>query len=205
VKKQLMMVGMIASTFGLLAPRSGYAEIIAADASGPGGTVHNLSINTLVNFHDAVGFYADYTSRAGINVDVTVDSPGIYYVGYVNITNDTSSAFPSFYAYLTSSPAGSVIAGASYSSSTFSNGVTFSPPAAATSVSFNGPPGIGPGGDSTSLYVILYIPPTAMGTQSFDVLLTPVGVPEPSSFVVGLLGAIPLVVFGARRVRHTSA
>jgi hypothetical protein len=197
-----MMVGMIVTTFGFLAAPPGYAEIISASAAGPGGTVHNLAIHTLVNLNDGVGFYADYTSLAGINVNVTVDGPGIYYVGYVNITNDTSSAFPSFYAYLNSAPAGSVLGGASYSASTFSNGVTFSPPADPTSVSFNGPPGIGPNGDSTSLYAQIYIPPTATGTQSFGVLLTPTAVPEPSTFLVGLIGAMPLIGYGARRPRQ---
>ncbi len=196
--KRLIMVGMIASTFGILAARPGYAEIVSASAGGPGGTVRNLQIQTLVSLDDSVGFYADYTSRAGIDVNVTIDGPGIYYVGYVNITNDTSSAFSSFYAYLDSAPTGSALGSASYANSAFMNGVTFSPSGLPTSVSFNGPPGIGPNGDSTSLYVGIYIPPTATGTQSFEVILTPTAIPEPSTFVLGLIGAIAGLGHGAR-------
>ena len=176
--KRLMMVALIALTFGFLGARPGYAEITYVAVSGPGGSVRNLAIDTLVNFHDAVGFYADYTAQAAIDVNVTVDGPGIYYVGYVNIANDTTSTFPSFYAYLDSAPTGSVIGLVSWSSATFGSGVTGSPPDAPTSVAFNGPPGIEIG-DSTSLYVGVYIPPADTGTQTFEVILTPTAVPEP--------------------------
>ncbi len=92
--KRLKAAGLIASTLGLLAARPGHAEIVSVTTSGSGGTVRNLMIDTEVNRNDGVGFYADYTSKGAIDVNVTVDSPGIYYVGYANITNDTSSSFP---------------------------------------------------------------------------------------------------------------
>jgi hypothetical protein len=199
--KRLMMVGLLAAAFGFLAARPGYAGIVSVTTSGAGGTVHNLAIDTLVNFHDAVGFYADFTSQGGIDVNVTVDGPGIYYVGYVNITNDTTSTFSTFYAYLLAEPPGSVIGLTSYSGGTFGGGPTYTPPDAPTSVAFNGPPGIGVG-DSTSLYVGVYIPPADTGTQSFQVLLTPTAVPEPSSIVLGLIGALASIGVGPLRVRR---
>jgi hypothetical protein len=194
--KRLMMIGLTALTFGFVAARPGYADIVSVNTSGSGGSVRNLMIDTMVNFHDAVGFYADYTSLAGINVNVTVDGPGIYYVGYVNITDDTTNAFPSFYAYLTDAPTDSVIGLASYSNATFGDGISGSP----TSVAFNGPPGLAIG-DSTSLYVGVVIPQADTGTQTFTVILTPTALPEPSSLVLGLIGTVAGLGYGARRVR----
>jgi PEP-CTERM motif len=51
-----------------------------------------------------------------------------------------------------------------------------------------------------SLFVGIYIPPTATGTQTFQVILTPTAVPEPSSLVLGLIGANAGIGYGARQL-----
>ena len=201
--KRLMMVGLIASTFGVVGGRPGYAQITSVTVDAPGNLVPYLQIDSLVNYDDAVAFKAYYLTPAAVDFDVTVAGPGIYYVGYGYIENDTTATFPSFYGYLDSAPAGSVIGLASYSPSTFGNGVSGSPPDAPTSITFNGPPGLGVG-DGTSLYVGIYIPPADTGTQTFELALTPTAasVPEPSSLVLGLIAGLAMGFgYGTHRIK----
>jgi hypothetical protein len=89
---------------------------------------------------------------------------------------------------------------ASWDGEVFNNGTSFIP-AVATEVSFNGPPGIGPG-DSTSLGVGFYIPSSVTGPQTFEVLLTPTAVPEPSTWAMILVGLAGLAYAGSWRSRN---
>jgi hypothetical protein len=199
---RLMRAGILVSTLGIMSAQHATAGIIGASASGPGGSVTNLAIETTVTTDDSIEFDANYTSRAPIDFFLTLNGTGSYFIGtpFGSITNSTSSSFPSFYAIAVSLPAGSLFNGASFSDGTFSNGVTFTPPFPDTTlITFNGPPGI-LAGDTTDLAVAFTI--NASGPQSVEFALTPTVIPEPSTFTLGLIGAITSLGYCARRFRR---
>jgi hypothetical protein len=198
---------LLISMSGLLA-RPASAEIVSVNASGPGGAVSSLTIDTTFTTNDSVSFEATYTSATRIVLTLTVDGSGNYFIGAPlgTITNDTGASFPSFYALLVGAPAGVDLVEASWNSDAFSNGVVFGPASPdTTEVTFNGPPGIGAGA-STSLGVGFTIPGSVAGSQTFEVVLTPsvASVPEPSTFVLGLIGALGLAE-AARRSRRPAS
>lgn len=206
--RSLIRAAIIASALAALPARAGFAQdqgeitgVVSNGAETPPGPiiVQNLSIDTLQNFHDEVMFNSYFLAPATLDFTVTVSGPGMYYVGYGSLENDTNYSgpgvgFPSIEADLLNAPAGSFIGGASYSLSAFSNYVTQTSP---TSLTFNGPPGI-PVGDATSLYVIVGI--TASGQQTFD--LTLASVPEPSTLVLCLSAAAAGLGYAASRRRR---
>jgi PEP-CTERM motif len=63
-------------------------------------------------------------------------------------------------------------------------------------VAFNGPPGLG-AGNSTDIEVIISVP--SSGPETFEVVLTPTAVPEPSTWAMMLLGFAGLGYAGYRR------
>jgi hypothetical protein len=150
-------------------------------ASGPGGTVSSLQIDTTFTTDDSVNFDATYTSPTRIVLTLSVDGTGNYFIGLPDgaVTNDTGASFASFHALLVGALAGATFNQASWVSGTFSNGTTFTPPFPdTTQVTYNGPPGIGVG-DTTMLGVGFSIP--VSGPQTFEVVLTPTvaSVPDP--------------------------
>jgi hypothetical protein len=197
-----MQFGVLALTFGVLCNRQASAgSITSVSASGPGGTVTDLVIDSSpFGTDDSVGFKANYTALAPIDFTMNISGSGSYYLGIAagDIINSTSSAFPNFYANLLSGPAGTVTNGAGWETSVFSNGVTFSPPLSPTSVTFLGPPGIPVGGD-TLIYVAFQTTAASAGTVAIS--LSPSPVPEPSTFALGLIGAIGCLGYCARRFR----
>lgn len=203
--RRLMHVGVLVSTFGILCVQYASAGMItAASASGPGGTVTNRAIDSFASTDDSVRFDANYTALAPINFNLTIDGPGQYYLGLGVgfITNSTTSLFGSFDADLVTAPAGSTFDASGWDGAVFSNGATMSPPFPnATSVTFNGPPGLGPNA-TTDLYVGFLI--TAGGSNSVQIAMTPSVsfVPEPSTFALGLIGAIGSVGYWACRCRR---
>ena len=162
----------------------------------------SLAIDTLFNTDNSVSFDATYTSAAQIVLTLTVNGSGDYFIGAPgNITNSTSASFPSFFALLVGAPAGATFDKSSWDGSVFSNGTVLSPPFPnSTETTFNGPPGIG-AGDSTTLGVGFSIPASAVGPQTFEVVLTPsvASVPEPSTWAMMLLGFAGLGFTGYRR------
>ena len=199
---RLAIATLLISMSGLLA-RPASAEITAVSASGPGGTVSGLAIDTMFNTDDSVSFDATYTSAARIVLTLTVNGSGDYFIGgpVETITNDTGATFPSFFALLVGAPAGATFNESSWNGSVFSNGTVLSPPFPdATEVTFNGPPGIG-AGNSTELGVGFIIPASAVGSQTFEVELTPsvASVPEPSTWAMMLIGFAGLCFAGYRR------
>jgi PEP-CTERM motif len=201
--RRLICMGILVPAFGILLAGHASAGFTGASASGPGGTVTNLGITTIFTTDDTVLFDANYTAAAPIEFFLTLDGAGNYFVGESqtpDVTNSTSSAFPSFYAYLVSAPAGSTFNEASWDGAAFSNGTTFTPPFPnTTTVTFSGPPGI-VAGASTRLGVGFSI--SASGPQTVELVLTPTAVPEPSTFTLGLIGAIASLGYGARRIRR---
>jgi hypothetical protein len=200
--RRLICVGILVSAFGILFARHASAGFTGASASGPGGTVTNLAIETTFTTDDSIQFDANYTAAAPIDFFLTLDGTGSYFVGapFGGVTNSTSSTFPSFYAYLVSAPAGTLFNEASWNSGTFSNGVTFTPPFPNTTlITFNGPPGI-LAGATTDIGVGFSI--SASGPQTVEFVLTPTAIPEPSTFTLGLIGAIASLGYGARRFRR---
>ena len=87
----------------------------------------NIAIETTFTTDDSVQFDANYTANAPINFILTLNGTGNYFLGapFGNVTNSTSSTFPSFYAYLVSAPAGSTFNESSWDDSRFSNGTIF--------------------------------------------------------------------------------
>ncbi len=200
--RRLIGVGILVSAFGILFARHASAGFTGASASGPGGTVTNLAIETTFTTDDSIQFDANYTAAGPIDFFLTLNGTGNYFVGapFGNITNSTSSTFPSFYAFLVSAPAGSTFNEASWQGATFSNGTTFIPPfPMTTTVTFNGPPGL-VAGATTSIGVGFSI--SASGPQTVEIVLTPTAIPEPSTFTLGLIGAIASLGYGARRFRR---
>jgi PEP-CTERM motif len=178
------------------------AGITSYTISGTGGTVSDPHIATLFSTNDSLDFTsANYTSLAPINFEVNVDSPGYYAVGYGGVAMDsTTSAFPSFYGYLSNAPAGSVINQAFSYDPIYPN-VSFAPPLNPTSVIWSGPPGLMPGQASDIGFVVII---TGTGPQSFDVTFTPVAqvVPEPSTLLLSGIAAIAGLGAWARRRRR---
>lgn len=183
--------------------RQASADITAVTASGPGGSVTDLAIATDFSPHDSVQFKAVFTSAAPITFDLTIDGPGGYIVGYPlqDVTNSTATPFPSFYAYQLDAQAGSTFYAGSYNVHAFSSGVTFAPPFPnATTVRFDGPPGLGIG-ETTNIGVEFEI--NAPGSRTVEVVLTPVAmsVPAPSALTLVLIGAVACLGHRARRPR----
>ena len=197
--RKLMALGTLALALASASTRPARGDITAVSSSGPGGTVSNLGITTTFSANDSVQFDANFTSLAPIDLTLTVNGPGMYFVGapFGFITNSTSEAFPSFYAYMVGPPAGTLFDEASWQDAVFSNGVSFLPPFPnTTEILFSGPPGLGVG-DTTSIGVGFQI--TATGTNTLDIVLSPVPVPEPSSLVLGLIGAVTGLGYGSSR------
>jgi hypothetical protein len=202
--RRLICVGFLVPAFGILLAGHASAGFTGASASGPGGTVSSLAIETTFTTDDSIQFSAIYTANAPIDFFLTLNGTGNYFIGapFGNVTNNTSSIFPSFYAVLVSAPAGTTFNESTWENGTFSNGTSLTPPFPnATTTTFNGPPGITPG-STTDLGVGFSI--SASGPQTVEVVLTPVAaasVPEPSTFTLGLIGAIA-IGYCARRFRR---
>ena len=98
--RRLMCVGIFVPAFGILFAGYASAGFTGASASGPGGTVTNLAIGTTFSTDDSIQFDANYTSLAPIDFFLTLNGTGSYFLGapFGNVTNSTSSTFPSFYA-----------------------------------------------------------------------------------------------------------
>jgi hypothetical protein len=165
----------------------------------PTPLVENLSITTLQNLNDSVFFDAYLFSSGPLEFDVTVDGPGTYYIGNGRIFNVTDNFGPGFgftglEGSLQNAPTGSVIGAVSYDDH-FSSVTLINP----TTVTFNGPPGI-PVEESAGFYVAVDI--TGSGPQTFDFVLTPLTVPEPSSLVLGLISAVAGLGYAACRRRR---
>ena len=202
--RRLTCVGILVSAFSSLFATHASAGFTSVSASGPGGTATNLAITTTFTTNDTINFDANYTSPAPIDFFLTLNGAGNYFVSdNVNdITNSTSSAFPSFYAFLVNAPAGTTFNESSWEGAVFSNGTTIAPPYPnATSTTFMGPPGLAAGA-STIIGVGFLI--SASGPQSVELILTPtpLSVPEPSTFTLGLIGAIAGLGYHARRSRR---
>jgi hypothetical protein len=188
--RRVICVGILASAFGSLLAGQASAGFTGASASGPGGTVTNIAIETTFSTDDSVQFDANYTSPGPIDFFLTLNGTGDYFLGapFGNITNSTGTTFSSFFAYLVSAPAGSTLDEASYDGSNFTNGVSFTPPFPnVTLITFNGPPGIAPG-VTTQIGVGFVI--NASGPQTVEIVLTPTSIPEPSTFMLGVIGVI---------------
>jgi hypothetical protein len=197
--RRLLCAGMLVSAFGVPFARNASAQITAVNASGPGGTVTDLAFTS-----DNIQYSADYTSRAEIDFFITVSGPGTYDVGFpiANVTNSTGSLFSSFYAYLVDAPAGSTFNSAGWNSNVFSNDPIFIPPFPnTTELLYSGAPGLA-AGDTTIISAGFQIPAADSGTQSVEVILTPAAIPEPSSFVLGLIGTIAGLGYCVRRFRR---
>jgi PEP-CTERM motif len=207
---RLAIATLLISMSGLLA-RPASAEITSVSASGPGGTVSSLVIDTTFNTDDSVSFDATYTSAARIVLTLTLNGSGDYFIGPepsgVTITNDTSASFPLFHALLVGAPTGVTFNEASWFPDVFSGGAGFIPSIFnATEVTFFGPPGIG-AGDSSVLNLGILIPDSVTGSQTFEVVLTPsvASVPEPSTWAMMLLGFVGLGYAGYRASRKSAA
>jgi hypothetical protein len=187
-----LSIRQIALTAAVLTSIAAYAraEITSYTIGGAGGTVSDPHIATLINTNDSLDFtIANYTSLAPINFEVNVDGPGYYYVGYGGVAMDsTTSAFPSFYGYLSNAPTGSVLNEA-FSYDLIYPNVSFAPLLSPTSVTWSGPPGLMPG-QATDIGVGVQI--TGSGPESFEVSFTPVAqaVPEPSTLLLSGIAAI---------------
>jgi hypothetical protein len=201
--RRLIRVGILASAFGILLAGHASAGFTGASASGPGGTVTNLAIETTFSTDDSIQFDANYTSPGPIDFFLTLNGTGSYFLGapFGNITNSTSSTFPSFYAYLVSAPAGSTFFESSWEGAVFSSGTSFTPPFPNTTlVTFNGPPGLAVGA-TTDIGVGFVI--NASGPQTVEIVLTPTSIPEPSTFILGVIGVIAAGLgHGVRRFRR---
>jgi hypothetical protein len=200
--RRLICMGFLVPAFGVLLAGQASAGFTGASASGPGGTVTNLAIETTFSTDDSIQFDANYTSPGPIDFFLTLNGSGDYFVGspFGNITNSTGSTFPSFYAYLVSAPAGSTFNESSWDGAVFNNGTTISPPFPnSTLVTFNGPPGLTPG-STTQIGVGFSI--SASGPQTVEIVLTPTAGPEPSTFALGLIGVIAGLGQCVRRLRR---
>jgi hypothetical protein len=200
--RRLMCVGIFVPAFGILFAGYASAGFTGASASGPGGSVTNLAIETTFNTDDSIQFDANYTSLAPIDFFLTLNGTGDYFIGapFGGITNSTSSTFSSFYAYLVNAPAGSTFNESGWEGTVFSGGTSLSPPFPnATLTTFHGPPGLLAGG-STDIGVGFSI--SASGPQTVEVVLTPTTIPEPSTLTLGLIGAIASLGYCARRFRR---
>jgi hypothetical protein len=198
-------LAMVVLTLGAVcAGRASAGMITSASASGPGGTVSNLTIDTANTTDDAVTFHADYTADAPIHFTLNISGAGTYFVGFTfgNVTNSTGSTFANFYAYLESGPSGSELDEASYNTSVFQS-VTFVPDINPTEIIFNGPPGLADS-DTTNIYVAFTTTQTGPATVMVALTPTPLATaaPEPATIVLGLTGAIGCLGFSTRRRRR---
>jgi hypothetical protein len=193
---RLVVPVLLISVSGLLAAPASAEMITSVSAAGPGGTVSSLAIETTFLGANAVQFDANYTSPAPIVFTLTVDGSGDYFIGvpFGDITNCTGASFPSFFALLMGAPAGVMFDGAGGDPAVFSNFTHFPP--STSEVAFNGPPGLG-AGNSTDIEVIISVP--SSGPETFEVVLTPTAVPEPSTWAMMLLGFAGLGYAGYRR------
>ncbi len=110
MRQSLAVAVLTALSTGIVSPAS--AAIVSVSSSGSGGIASNLTIGTAANPGDLLGFTADFTATAEIELDLTLsaDTINTYYVGNPpddTITNDTNAPFTSFYLYLVGLPAGS--------------------------------------------------------------------------------------------------
>jgi PEP-CTERM motif len=195
MRRRLAAAVLLISVCGLLAAPAS-AQITSVSAAGPGGTVSSLAIgSTFFGTDDSIQFDANYTSPAPIVFTLTVDGSGDYFIGvpFGDITNGTGGSFPSFFAFLMGAPAGVAFDGAGWDPAVFSSGTNFPP--STSEVALNGPPGLG-AGNSTGIEVFVSVP--SSGLETFEVVLTPVAVPEPSTWAMLALGFAGLA-FTARR------
>jgi hypothetical protein len=190
---RLIRMGIVVSAVGVL---------FAGHASA-GITGVSLAIETTFSTDDSVQFNANYTANAGIDLFITLNGTGNYFIGapFGGITNSTSSTFPNFYAFLVNAPAGTTFNESSWEGAIFSGGTSINPPFPnASETVFHGPPGIVPNG-STDIGVGFTV--SASGPQTLEIILSPLAsVPEPSSFTLALIGAIAAGYCARRSRRH---
>jgi hypothetical protein len=173
--------------------------ITAVSTSGPGGTVTNLVIDKNVSTADSVSFDANFTSAAQIDFTLSVTGSGIYFLGVATggITNSTSSAFPNFYAFLVSAPTGSTFTEAGFEFNAFSNAALSPPFPNSTEIIYEGPPGLAAG---ATTFINLGFQITVDSPGTVEIALSPI--PEPSTFALGVIGAIGCLAYWARRFRR---
>ncbi len=206
----LIRAGMLASALGALLTTPGLAQTqgqitsvttngTTAGAMPPTPYLPILSITNFQNLNDSVFFDAYLFTPGSLDFNVTVSGPGEYFIGngrVFNVTDfngpGTGIGFIGLEATLLNAPAGSGI-GQIITDPQSYTGFTLNSP---TSVTFNGPPGI-PVEESAFFNVGYDI--TGSGPETFEVVLTPLTVPEPSTLVLGLIGAVAGLGYAARR------
>ena len=166
----------------------------------------NPNITTTFTYGDTLTYTdVNFTSLAPINFNLSVDSPGEYFLGPGGLmTNSTTSPFTSFYGYVFEAPAGSAPNFVSFTpSGQFFSLITLLPDPA--SIILSGPPGLATG-QSTTAYLGFDI--TGTGAQSFQIILSPVAlaVPEPSTLVLsGIAAIVALGVWAGLRSTNCKA
>jgi hypothetical protein len=213
MRHSLIRTGMFTLALGVLLARPGFAqpqgEITNVTTNGtsiampPTPFLPTLSITSLVNANDSVFFNAYLFTTGSLDFDVTVSGPGMYFIGNGRVFNSTDYAGPGtgvdfigLEATLENAPAGSQIGSYERDPNSYASATLVSP----TTIIFNGPPGI-PVEESAFFNVGYAI--TGSGPQTFEVVLTPQIVPEPSTLVLGLIGAVTgLGYLASRRGRR---
>ena len=205
----LIRTVLLASALGVLLARPGFAqpqgEITNLTSNGtaapmpPTPAVPTLSITSLVNRNDSAFFDAYLFTTGSLDFNVTVSGPGTYYIGNGRIFNatdymgsGTGIGFMGLEATLLNAPAGSGIGPIETDPQHFT-GFTLN---SLTSITFNGPPGI-PVEESAFFNVGYNI--TGSGPETFEVVLSPLAVPEPSTLVLGFIAAAAGLGYAARR------
>jgi hypothetical protein len=210
MRLSLIRAGMFAVALGVLLARPGFAqdqgEITNVTTNGttdspspPTPFLPTLSITTIQNRNDSVFFNAYLFTTGSLDFNVTVSGPGTYFIGNGRVFNVTDFAgpgtgigFSGLEATLENAPAGSQIGSYERDPQSYASATLINP----TTIVFNGPPGI-PIEQSAFFNVGYNI--TGSGPQTFEVVLTPQGVPEPSTLVLGLISAVAGLGYAARR------
>ena len=214
MRLSLIRAAMFALALGVLLARPGFAQTQGqiTDVTTNGTTtgppmpplplVLNLSITNIQNRNDSVAFDAYLFSTGPLDFNVTVSGPGMYFIGNGRVFNVTDFAgpgtgidFSGLEATLENAPAGSQIGSYERDPKSYASATVINP----TTIVFNGPPGI-PVEQSAFFNVGYDI--TGSGPQTFEVVLAPQTVPEPSTLVMGLIAAVAGLGFAARRRRR---
>jgi hypothetical protein len=213
MRLSLLRTATFAMALGLLLSRPGFAQPqgqitniatngTTASAMPPTPFLPILSITTIQNLNDSVFFDAYLFTTGTLDFTVTVSSPGTYFIGngrVFNVTDyngpGTGVGFSGLEATLENAPAGSQIGQYQRDPKSYASATVINP----TTIVFNGPPGI-PVEQSAFFNVGYNI--TGSGPETFDVLLTPQTVPEPSTLVMGLIAAVAGLGYAARRRRR---
>ena len=182
----LLLVGGIAM--------NAHGDVVSAIVSGPGGS--GLTPTLGGNLAEP---YLIYTSNLPLDVAVTVDAGGTYYISETavfDIKNTTGTAWSGFTWQLISNPSGSLVYNPASNSGVEFIGNLPVVTGSATLASFSG--GTVPDqGFMAPAFDIVY--PSA-GT--FIIRETPIPVPEPSSIVTALIGIAGFFAWGHRRRKH---